>query len=76
MDHWYCRRSTNYIPCPYRARQATGGIYQLLLQDEYTVTVDPLLANAIGDQTDCCGFLRAERAWQILHQAAGTDTTG
>lgn len=76
MDYLVLQTFDNYIPAHIALGRLQEEFINCFLQDEYTVTVDPLLANAIGGIKLIVAASQAERAWQILHQAAGTDTTG
>lgn len=58
----------NYIPAHIALGKLKDGFINCYLQDEYTVTIDPLLSNAIGGIKLMVAESQAERALEILNQ--------
>jgi Putative prokaryotic signal transducing protein len=57
----------NYIPAHIALGRLTDQYINCHLQDEYTVTIDPLLSNAIGGIKLMVAETQAERALEILN---------
>jgi len=58
----------NYIPAHIALGKLKDEFINCYLQDEYTVTIDPLLSNAIGGIKLMVAVSQAERALDILNQ--------
>jgi len=58
----------NYIPAHIALGKLKDEFINCYLQDEYTVTIDPLLSNAIGGIKLMVAESQAERALDILNQ--------
>ncbi|MEJ0106473.1 MAG: DUF2007 domain-containing protein [Bacteroidota bacterium] len=56
----------NYIPAHIALGRLKEEFINCYLQDEYTVTIDPLLSNAIGGIKLMVAEQQAERALEIL----------
>lgn len=56
----------NYIPAHIALGKLKDEFINCYLQDEYTVTIDPLLSNAIGGIKLMVAESQAERALEIL----------
>ena len=59
----------NYIPAHIAMGRLTDEYINCHLQDEYTVTIDPLLSNAVGGIKLMVAETQAERALEILNTA-------
>jgi hypothetical protein len=57
----------NYIPAHIAMGRLKDQYINCYLQDEYTVTIDPLLSNAVGGIKLMVAETQAERALQILN---------
>ncbi len=57
----------NYIPAHIALGKLKDEFINCYLQDEYTVTIDPLLSNAIGGIKLMVAESQAERALEILN---------
>ena len=57
----------NYIPAHIALGKLKDEFINCYLQDEYTVTIDPLLSNAIGGIKLMVAESQAERALDILN---------
>ena len=60
----------NYIPAHIAMGRLKDHFINCYLQDEYTVTIDPLLSNAIGGIKLMVAEQQAERALEILNTEA------
>jgi hypothetical protein len=58
----------NYIPAHIALGKLKDEYINCYLQDEYTVTIDPLLSNAIGGIKLMVATSQAERALEILNR--------
>lgn len=58
----------NYIPAHIALGKLKDEYINCYLQDEYTVTIDPLLANAIGGIKLMVATSQAQRALEILNR--------
>ncbi|HEY6504300.1 MAG TPA: DUF2007 domain-containing protein [Chitinophagaceae bacterium] len=61
------RSYDNYIPAHIAMGRLKEEFINCYLQDEYTVTIDPLLTNAIGGIKLMVAEAQAERALEILN---------
>jgi hypothetical protein len=61
----------NYIPAHIAMGRLKDEYINCYLQDEYTVTIDPLLSNAVGGIKLMVAEAQAERALQILNTVPG-----
>jgi len=61
----------NYIPAHIALGRLKDEFINCFLQDEYTVTIDPLLSNAIGGIKLMVAEAQAARALEILNTPAG-----
>ena len=59
----------NYIPAHIALGRLKEEFINCYLQDEYTVTIDPLLSNAVGGIKLMVAETQAERAREILNPA-------
>jgi Putative prokaryotic signal transducing protein len=57
----------NYIPAHIALGRLTEEYINCYLQDEYSVTIDPFLSNAIGGIKLMVAETQAERALEILN---------
>jgi len=57
----------NYIPAHIALGRLKEEYINCYLQDEYSVTIDPFLSNAIGGIKLMVAETQAERAWKILN---------
>lgn len=57
----------NYVPAHIAMGRLKEEFINCWLQDEYTVTIDPLLSNAVGGIKLIVSETQAERALQILN---------
>ena len=57
----------NYIPAHIALGRLKEQYINCYLQDEYTVTIDPLLSNAVGGIKLMVAETQAERALEILN---------
>ena len=64
------RTFDNYIPAHIAMGRLKEEYINCYLQDEYTVTIDPFLSNAIGGIKLMVTEQQAERALQILNTEA------
>jgi hypothetical protein len=60
----------NYIPAHIALGRLKEEYINCYLQDEYTVTIDPFLSNAIGGIKLMVAESQAERALEILNSGA------
>ena len=60
----------NYIPAHIALGRLKDSFINCYLQDEHTVTIDPLLSNAIGGIKLMVAEQQAERALEILNTPA------
>jgi len=61
----------NYIPAHIALGRLKDEFINCFLQDEYTVTIDPLLSNAIGGIKLMVAEAQAARALEILNTPGG-----
>jgi hypothetical protein len=61
----------NYIPAHIAMGRLKEEFINCYLQDEYTVTIDPILSNAIGGIKLMVAETQAQRALDILNSAPG-----
>jgi len=61
----------NYIPAHIALGRLKDEFINCFLQDEYTVTIDPLLSNAIGGIKLMVAEAQAPRALEILNTPGG-----
>jgi hypothetical protein len=59
----------NYIPAHIALGRLTEEFINCHLQDEYTVTIDPFLSNAIGGIKLMVAETQVQRALEILNSA-------
>ena len=57
----------NYIPAHIALGRLKEEYINCYLQDEYSVTIDPFLSNAMGGIKLMVVETQAERAWEILN---------
>jgi hypothetical protein len=57
----------NYIPAHIALGRLKEEYINCYLQDEYSVTIDPFLSNAMGGIKLMVAETQAERAWEILN---------
>lgn len=70
MEYLVLQRFDNYIPAHIALGKLQAEFINCFLQDEYTVTVDPLLSNAIGGIKLMVAAPQAERAMEILGEGS------
>jgi len=66
------RSYDNYIPAHIAMGQLKEEFINCYLQDEYTVTIDPLLSNAIGGIKLVVAETQVQRALEILDEDGGS----
>lgn len=69
MNYVLLRTYDNYISAHIDQGRLESEFINCHLQDEHTVTIDPLLANAVGGIKLLVAEVQAERAWQILTES-------
>jgi hypothetical protein len=71
MNFIILRSYDNYIPAHIAMGRLKEEFINCFLQDEYTVTIDPLLSNAVGGIKLMVADSQAERADKILSDITG-----
>jgi hypothetical protein len=69
MNFILIRSFDNYIPAHIALGRLKEEYINCYLQDEYSVTIDPFLSNAIGGIKLMVAEIQAERALEILNTA-------
>ena len=76
MSYVILRRYDNYVPAHIDKGMLEEQSITCFLQDEYTVTIDPLLSNAVGGIKLLVHEAQLGRAEEILRNAAGHPASG
>jgi hypothetical protein len=71
MNFIILRSYDNYIPAHIAMGRLKEEFINCFLQDEYTVTIDPLLSNAVGGIKLMVADSQAKRADKILSNITG-----